>query len=524
MLKNFSYEQFKKLCQIRATKPITTVINTLDSRSKMDKWAEKAEKREDFSKLSSKDNLITGNFFDSFFDELVKSDKKEFWYIGPPDVVRSLFDHYYNTPWEIQGIYQLGGDDIYYSGFYTIFFDSTGSISRPLPMFKYYLFHFTKNKVDKVNIGFSDYDEPIKNYEFNITKKKYSLEWYPVLLNKDSNPVFECIDVPLDNFQLKYLDFFSRYRKRIKDTFGLPEKDETIGQLKDYVEFIEPSDIKEGDIMVIRPDSPYPFNNIVGVDLYTDKKQMFKANDGKNYIHVECEDGMSFVNEIDAVFRCRKSDLRQYLCFYINCNENIIVAEYLKHCNLLGNPGDITELPVFIPKDLSNYNDPTIVLSELYLKLKNRFKCNENEVIKKNVIRDLEELKICRDHGAYKAAIILAGSLLEAVLLAWLSEIGGENYFLNDKKYKFKVNEYATRDASDLDDYIKAIQSKYHFDNPPWDQQDSPPNVIRQKRNLVRPKKLLLVPDDAITEATCEEVYNYLNYVIDYWEKTKNND
>ena len=42
---------------------------------------------------------------------------------------------------------------------------------------------------------------------------------------------------------------------------------------------------------------------------------------------------------------------------------------------------------------------------------------------------DIKELNTCYSNGAYKAAIILAGSILEAVLIDWFSEIKHTNYF-----------------------------------------------------------------------------------------------
>lgn len=42
---------------------------------------------------------------------------------------------------------------------------------------------------------------------------------------------------------------------------------------------------------------------------------------------------------------------------------------------------------------------------------------------------DVRELNICYRNGAYKTAVIAAGSILEAVLIDWLSEIDQRDYF-----------------------------------------------------------------------------------------------
>lgn len=55
---------------------------------------------------------------------------------------------------------------------------------------------------------------------------------------------------------------------------------------------------------------------------------------------------------------------------------------------------------------------------------------------------DIKELDACFASGAYKATLILTGSVLEAFLLDWLSEIDGKNYFeepyiIDGKKVSF---------------------------------------------------------------------------------------
>ena len=55
------------------------------------------------------------------------------------------------------------------------------------------------------------------------------------------------------------------------------------------------------------------------------------------------------------------------------------------------------------------------------------------EEVKDRVLEeDIKEINVCFRNKAYKAALILTGSVLEAVLLDWLSELHGKNYFEED--------------------------------------------------------------------------------------------
>ena len=70
------------------------------------------------------------------------------------------------------------------------------------------------------------------------------------------------------------------------------------------------------------------------------------------------------------------------------------------------------------------------------IKIKYAIQCRETEYA--NAMQDdIQELKRCFDAKAYKSTLIMAGSILEAFLLDWLSEIDQEDYF--KKTYCKKV-------------------------------------------------------------------------------------
>ena len=119
----------------------------------------------------------------------------------------------------------------------------------------------------------------------------------------------------------------------------------------------------------------------------------------------------------------------------------------------------------------------------------------------------MNELRACFNAKAYKAAIILAGSILEAFLIDWLSEIKGQNFFHNDFMVFDKY--HGKNKRADLIDYINEIQN---LRKPNWYDAASKATEIRKKRNLVHAK--LYINDSDISKETCTEVIDYLEYVI----------
>lgn len=138
------------------------------------------------------------------------------------------------------------------------------------------------------------------------------------------------------------------------------------------------------------------------------------------------------------------------------------------------------------------------------------------ELVGKQVREDIEELNICFSNGAYKAALILSGSILEAVLLDWLSEIDGINYFekrvkvrkaRRDKKGDLILDEegnpaFEDVETDKLQDYIDKIKE---IKKPEWMEEAEHAHEIRKKRNLVH-AKLCLKKDAKIDKETCRRL------------------
>ena len=136
---------------------------------------------------------------------------------------------------------------------------------------------------------------------------------------------------------------------------------------------------------------------------------------------------------------------------------------------------------------------------------------------------DIKEINICFRNKAYKATLILAGSVLEGILIDWLSEIKGEDYF--EKQYMVKKQRLDKKNQPILDkygrfqyfekeaalvDYINEIKV---LARPKWMKAEEA-HIIRKKRNLVH-AKLCLSESKGINEETCKEVIQYLKEVIE---------
>lgn len=126
--------------------------------------------------------------------------------------------------------------------------------------------------------------------------------------------------------------------------------------------------------------------------------------------------------------------------------------------------------------------------------------------------QDIKELDACFSVKAYKATLILAGSILEAFLLDWLSEKDGKNYF--KQPYKVAVTDkngkVSMEKKEQLSVYIDQIKE---IERPDWMDPSEKAHFIRRSRNSVHAKVCLKEEID-INEETCSKVISYLTEII----------
>ncbi len=169
--------------------------------------------------------------------------------------------------------------------------------------------------------------------------------------------------------------------------------------------------------------------------------------------------------------------------------ENYPVSNIVQFNSAIYNFGDV--------KEEENIED--ILDAELVRHLKTY----KSDVMEDFLTEDLNELNTCFRHKAYKATLILAGSILEAVLIDWLSEMDGKNYF--EETY------YSRRDGKEgtLAIYIRDIK---YIKRPHWMEEADKAYTIKENRNKVHAK--LCIKANDINEDLCRQVVGYLEDVL----------
>lgn len=117
----------------------------------------------------------------------------------------------------------------------------------------------------------------------------------------------------------------------------------------------------------------------------------------------------------------------------------------------------------------------------------------------------------------------MCGSILEAFLVDWLSELKGEDFFQKDfqvRKYDREKKQYVMDEngqyiyvRADLSDYIREISVDIRtLKQTSWSKEAQKAHEIRKKRNLVHTKLCVRGQDD-INEEVCRQMIDNLKYI-----------
>lgn len=344
-------------------------------------------------------------------------------------------------------------------------------------------------------------------------------------------------------------EFFSKKAIEVRKLL----QQEELEKLGDVAEIIMPRALGDETGKVVKiPDLKYPFEisnireqRITNVTLQRNDILLSTIGEIKAFLVADDINETIYVDQHIFVLRCNKIQ-PEYLFLYLNSEVCQTILESQKMGTFISR---ITrkvaqEMPVIIPtKNEKDYKIQAYILTHiekrnyqaqsnvntrmmayisalrkiqtkkaekvediLSLELLQTMKVHSTNQLQDMLRDDWKELNDCFRVKAYKATLILAGSILEAVLIDWLSEINGDDYFTNDYMI---TDRNGRRKRADLIDYINEIK---YIERPHWIDEATKAHEIRKKRNLVHAK--LGINSDEINEETCRMVIDYLRDVI----------
>lgn len=502
-------------------------------------------------------------FTDDWVDEVAYyCEDSETWLISIADLFTSPFfadkSNSILEKYNIVGIYGLG--KIY------------GGLEK-----EFSLFHLKKNVCNEIKMSVlreAVYDKKIlksislfEGPSINSTRNYIELyEWKQEKYNDNYCSYLDCLEHWIntgrveENFVLSKNEFFIVNATQVVERRYYPKyyckeavkirnllKSENVVKLGDVADSLRVRPMDETVIghAIGQADLKYPFE-VDKITAKSDKMILIKKKDiiicddmDAFFVPDDVPDNYLYADRGMIVVRCKKIQ-PEYLFLYLNSEvgkcviETEIAGVGLRDIQSKG----VEEIPIVLPSDsLQKYEDAvqTIIHKErIYAEPSNQCETEDsvldifdNEIINKIKVykkeqlqdlleNDIRELNTCFKARAYKATLILAGSILEAILIDWISEIKGRDYF--KEEYMVETQNYRgerIKKRADLIDYINEIKS---IERPHWMKEADKAHTIRKQRNLVH-AKLCLNSDIEINEKTCKMVVGFLGDII----KTREN-
>lgn len=219
----------------------------------------------------------------------------------------------------------------------------------------------------------------------------------------------------------------------------------------------------------------------------------------------------------------------QYLCLYLQSeiakkySLKIAVGSVILRISLK----DFRQLPILLPdddilaksgelyqrlqkpdSDLDKINDliagtkdqgrlqDTFLLEEL-----EKLRISKRSIIEKLIKDDLKELKVCIDKGLYKSSMVICGSILEAIILDWLSETEKHDYYRDDAEISLSKAITLLKKLGELD--YEAANAAHN---------------IRTMRNLIHPRNYFQ-NQGKVTKRECKKLLEQLKIIIAAYQK-----
>lgn len=491
------------------------------------------------------------------FDDYISSDEDDYHLlIGQHHLldrwsISRLFEKYY-----IQEVFELANC---YLGSYN-------------ERFTYW--HISKNKPARVRIAmFYGYAHPYRDNEsLNGALKvsdKYTDEYkqYITLLdewvNTDKMPTNKRSSCEFN--EIVFNEFESdkphaRYYKKANEEIRQLLRTEALIPLKECADIIVGKSLNELNgtqkVKTLDPNNApsYPFiPELQAIDFYGSER-IHKGDIvvlGRNKVFlVDKEPNFDLYAPLASSILRAKNVCAEYLYIYLSSQTakriRTAFTDYPNEHHTVYFGGMLDDFPIILPhEDESVYKEEFLKIScpneRFYIsqseikgsktveqiinhELMMRIKLNNEALIRRQLEDDVSELNMCYANKAYKSTLIMAGSIMEVLLIDWLSEIRGVDYFtetLQKREYDrenrcYKTDEkgnyiYLNDTKADLADYIDEIRD---IKRPNWMQEATQANYIRKQRNLVHAKPCLS-NKSKINEETCKTVIKYLENIIE---------
>lgn len=434
---------------------------------------------------------------------------------------------------------------------------------------RFELLHLTMERADSIDIGIFKarmFDRRPRKKDMGMFSlaEEYSAKYNKYIselekwLNEDYTPdhdsegEYEYNTIPLAEYSYTHVtpEYYSRVAMDVRRLLN----DEKTVPLSSVADIFQPRMIPETEGKAIVPkDMNYPFDTR-GIGIRQQSTVKIQKNDilfptagnGKPFLVTEEITEDIYASHFLAVIRC--IDISpEYLYLYLNSEvcQIIIEAQNTGAVFRKISLSALNNIPVIEPKeDSSVYESQVYALTHiektyseslvrqqkrllayqkafakneyqkkekiediLSIEIANKIKAFSEDNLRTFLTSDLKELNDCFRAKAYKATLILAGSILEAVLIDWLSDIHGVNYF--DEEYYVTDRRTGRQKRADLIDYINEIKE---IERPRWMDEATKAHEIRKKRNLVHAK--LCINSDEINEEVCKQVIDYLRDVL----------
>lgn len=375
-------------------------------------------------------------------------------------------------------------------------------------------------------------------------------EWLDAGLMPPGSPNWECVELARKNIDEEHLT--PRYYGNSARALRKRMQSANCVALKEIAEVFPvrwARNSEETALQLTAPAMTYPLsenklrvNRKTTVKICKDDVVVPLLGRGVAYLVDEEPSAAVFASPNQAVVRCRDFP-PEFLCMYLN-SETAQTARTMVSQGMIERLTirDLMELPIERPErprsyysavfralnyqvnDISQINDAAEAIDKMVSAAK---KDNESieEILCTELAKsllaakkgrlgdmlasDMEEINTCFANGAYKATLVMAGSVLEAILIDWLSDINGIDYFREQyyAEYKDGNGKARTRKAT-LYDYICAIKE---LAVPEWMEAEKA-DEIRGKRNLVHAR--LCLKGEDVNERVCRKVIGYLSDVI----------